>query len=325
MTPEAQDPTEPTFVGSDALRRNLRRDFDPAQIGHTDKGFGPVDTINHAHVTNRLNEAAPGWTYELTRFIEANGYMAPAPSGEMRNGKPVMVFVADPNGPLHLMAVFGWMEVGGVRRWEVGEVENVTTYGDEMKKAISDFVKRGAMRFGVGISLWAKEPLEESAGTTGTSAAPPQQVVRDDSPSPASEPAPAATGATSEALGSLPGSGGVAPVTTSPEDRVVDPDAEGASGGNTSREAASGDGRLGEGSDLAASLDPIAGPDDWKRAARELKTSQAQAQVQVVEFLKLAQTGVKQPSQVTVDLLNFAVPGIVLGRKTSPPTERKTG
>jgi hypothetical protein len=316
------DATEPTFVGSDALRRNLRRDFEPAQIGHTDKGFGPVDTINHAHVTNRLNEAAPGWTYEITRFIEANGYMAPDPGGAMRNGRPVMVFVADPNGPLHLMAVFGWMEVGGVRRWEVGEVENVTTYGDEMKKAISDFVKRGAMRFGVGISLWAREPLEESAGTTGTSAAPPQQVVRVESPSRASEPAPVAPGVTSEVGGaSLPAdSGGVAPGTTSDGADVPDESPSGPFRGEASApsddtsETASGDGRLGEGSDLAVSDDPIAGPADWARAARALKTTRPLAQQQVVEFLKLT-GGAKQPSQVTVGMLDWALSSISIAKR----------
>jgi hypothetical protein len=128
----------------------LKRPFDRAQISQVDKGFGKIDTVNHAHVTNRLNAAAPGWTHGFDRWVETQG----------KDGMP------------HLLAVIGWMEVAGIRRYEVGEVERPSTYGDEAKKAVSDFIKRAAMRFGVALDLWAKEELEASAETTDADSSP---------------------------------------------------------------------------------------------------------------------------------------------------------
>src|SRR5207244_6194568 len=84
---------------------------------------------------------------------------------ERKNGRPVTRFQLDPDGMPHLIAVYGWMEVGGVRRWEAGQVDNITTYGDELKKAISDFISRGAMRFGVALDLWSKQDLQTSVSS----------------------------------------------------------------------------------------------------------------------------------------------------------------
>lgn len=115
----------------------LRKPFEKNVITKVNKGFGMVDTINHAVVTDRLLKVAPTFTYGIDRFIEATG----------KDGQP------------HLLAVWGWMQIGGIRRYEVGEVERPSTYGDELKKAASDFLKRAAMRFGVGLDLWSKEDL----------------------------------------------------------------------------------------------------------------------------------------------------------------------
>lgn len=128
-----------SYVLDPQMRRDLREPFPPSLIGKVNKGFGQVDFIGHAAITDRLNQAAPGWTYRV---------------------EPVVIQGKD--GLPHVMAVFGTMTVGGVTRQEVGDVEHMSRYGDELKKAISDFIVRGAMRFGVGLDLWSKEDLLES-------------------------------------------------------------------------------------------------------------------------------------------------------------------
>lgn len=129
-----------------AMREALREPFPSNLIAQVNKGFGQVDYIGHAAITDRLNQAAPGWTYRV---------------------EPVVITGKD--GLPHVMAVFGTMTVGGVTRQEVGDVEHMSRYGDELKKAISDFICRGAMRFGVGLDLWSKEDLSESAPIRGRS------------------------------------------------------------------------------------------------------------------------------------------------------------
>jgi len=125
------------YASNPEMREELRAPIPAALITKVNKGYGDIDTMNHAVATDRLNRAAPGWTYEISRFIEVEG----------KDGQP------------HLLAIYGSMTIGTVTRWEVGEVERPSTYGDEMKKALSDFIKRGAMRFGVGIELWSKSDM----------------------------------------------------------------------------------------------------------------------------------------------------------------------
>jgi hypothetical protein len=49
--------------------------------------------------------------------------------------------------------VRGTMTIGGITRVEFGD-------GSNPKEAIGNFIRRGAMRFGVAIDLWAREELE---------------------------------------------------------------------------------------------------------------------------------------------------------------------
>jgi hypothetical protein len=238
----APDPTVAYLVDWDALRAR----FASEQISQVDQGFGPIDTINHAHVTNRLNIAAPGWTYEITRFIEVDG----------KDGFP------------HLLAVYGWMQVGGIRRFEVGEVEHPATYGDELKKALSDFIKRAAMRFGVGLDLWAKEDLETSPESQA-----PARDLGDRSSAPADE-------------------------TPGRETDAREPE----------------DAAFGEGADPTAPR--VAGPNDWARAARMLKTTRPLAQAQVMEFLTVALIDIRSLEQVSIDDLAWALSSIKLAKQT---------
>ena len=155
---------ERPFASDALLRSDLREPFAPEQIGKlpaTSKRPA-LDYVGHAAVTDRLNQAAPDWSYELTPVV-IRGTI----TGEGRERH----FVPEETGLPHVVAVFGSMTVGGVTRQEVGDVESFTAYGDELKKAISDFIRRGAMRFGVALDLWSKEDLSNedkaSAEPTG--------------------------------------------------------------------------------------------------------------------------------------------------------------
>lgn len=150
-----------SFVDEPHMRDALSRPFDPEQIGKLPATAKrpALDYVGHAVVTARLNRHSPDWTYHIEP-VEVRGRMVV--DGKERR------FVPDEKGLPHVVAVFGTMTVGGVTRQEVGEVDSFTTYGDEMKKAISDFIRRGAMRFGVALDLWSKEDLETSEGVGST-------------------------------------------------------------------------------------------------------------------------------------------------------------
>jgi hypothetical protein len=146
------------------------------------------------------------------------------------------------------------MEVAGIRRYEVGEVERPSTYGDEAKKAVSDFIKRAAMRFGVALDLWAKEELEASAETTGPAPSSPPVPKQAAAPSERDQPASADGGPTPDRTKhgappnpSLPE---VAPVASGGDLSSAAPNAAGTeAGGARQPEAAYGEGASsGEGS-----------------------------------------------------------------------------
>lgn len=131
------------FADDQALRDGLREPFPPEQIGHKPRGGTQIDFVGHAAVTDRLNKVVPDWHYTV--------------DAEMAAGEGFVVR--------------GTFTVGGVSRVEYGE-------GKDPKKAVSDLVKRGAMRFGVALDLWSKEELgwapDESSGAArdGTAPAP---------------------------------------------------------------------------------------------------------------------------------------------------------
>lgn len=153
------------FVDNEELRARLRDPFPKELITKVNKGYGPVDTINHAVVTDRLNRYAPGWTIGEPRFIEVDSIWIHPDPKKKEDFQPYQ------DGLKHCVAVVNWMQIGDVRRWEIGEAEHPSNYGDEAKKAMSDFIKRAAMRFGVGIDLWTKEDLSvaSSNATPGES------------------------------------------------------------------------------------------------------------------------------------------------------------
>lgn len=153
------------FATNPEIRQALREDFPAHQVIKVPKvqGRPPVDTVSHAVVTDRLNNAAPGWTYEILRFIEVEGIWIKPDAKKRETFEPYN------DGQLHLVAVFGSMTIGSVTRYEVGEVDRHSAYGSELKLALSDFIKRAAMRFGVGIGLKSRELIIVQAADVPTS------------------------------------------------------------------------------------------------------------------------------------------------------------
>jgi hypothetical protein len=123
------------FAGNPEMRIALREPFPPHLISRVTKGSHTEDYINHAAITDRLNAVCPGWTMSEPQWIK------------------------DDKG--HIAGVVCSMTIGTVTRWEVGDVDRPSSPGDEAKKAMSDWIKRAAMRFGVGIDLWSKEELQK--------------------------------------------------------------------------------------------------------------------------------------------------------------------
>lgn len=142
----------------------LRRPFDPEQIGklpkvnctncsakdrkcdkhqkrtcRTCKAYVStqhihIDYVGHAHVTERLLEIDPLWYWEPLAFDT--------------DGLPAV----DGNGGL-------WMRlhIAGHERIGYGHA-NGKRGGDAVKEAIGDGIRNAAMRFGVALDLWKKEP-----------------------------------------------------------------------------------------------------------------------------------------------------------------------
>jgi hypothetical protein len=138
MPDEPFTPTTRQFVDDQMVRDWLRKPFKPEQIGKLaavrDKQTGKVkrpalDYVGHAAVSDRLNRIAPDWSYTVDRewHLETT----------------------------NTFWVRGTMTIGGVSRPEYGD-------GDDPKEAIGNFIRRGAMRFGVAIDLWSREELEQS-------------------------------------------------------------------------------------------------------------------------------------------------------------------
>ncbi|MGW4128006.1 hypothetical protein [Amycolatopsis japonica] len=99
-----------------------------------------IDYVGHAHVTERLLNVDPGWSWEPLAL-----------SGQ---GLPQI----DDNGGLWIRLTIGGKTMIG--------------YGDApgkgrgaVKELIGDAIRNAAMRFGVALDLWKKEPAEPVAET----------------------------------------------------------------------------------------------------------------------------------------------------------------
>ena len=138
-----------TFADDDVMRKQLREPFPKEQIGKlpATQKRPALDFVGHAAVTDRLNQAAPDWTYSIdevtrARYVDENGM--------------------ERNGPYWIR---GTLTVGGVSRVEYGD-------GGDPKEAIGNFIRRAAMRFGVALDLWSREDLGSAKPDAGDAAEP---------------------------------------------------------------------------------------------------------------------------------------------------------
>lgn len=147
---------EPGVVAEEALvkkyadvKEALRQPFLAKQIRklpatkgdpNTGKGKRPaLDYVGHATVTDRLNFVLDeDWHYTIdNEFLHGADYW-----------------------------VRGTMTICGVSRVEYGD-------GKNPKDAIGNFLRRAAMRFGVGLDLWEKNEIKEAQAQASTKVEPP--------------------------------------------------------------------------------------------------------------------------------------------------------
>jgi hypothetical protein len=131
------------FAADEAMRTALREPFPPEQIGKlpATQKRPAQDFVGHAAVTDRLNMVASDWSYTVDELFNHGGDCW----------------------------IRGTMTIGGISRPEYGD-------GSTPKEAIGNFIRRGAMRFGVALDLWSREELtanlKASAETTDAASSP---------------------------------------------------------------------------------------------------------------------------------------------------------
>jgi len=138
----------------------LRRPFPPESVGKLPKGGTMLDFVGHAAVTDRLLAVDPEWSWDFAETDPATGQPSPR-------------YSIDPEKNLWIR-----LTVCGVTRIGVGD-------GPNAKERIGDALRNAAMRFGVGLDLWAKENLVEFAQAANTA-----RRVADPSDTKAPEPEP---------------------------------------------------------------------------------------------------------------------------------------
>lgn len=137
-------------------RNALAKPFDPRLIRQKPgQGGRKMSYISHAIITERLSEVDPNWTF-----------------------RPIATYTyADPNtGRLHCEGVEVELTVCGVSRVEAGGPTRQDGFPNEIKNAYSDAIKRAAMRFGVGLSMW--DSLVDAEFDDDYDDAPPQRPLQ---------------------------------------------------------------------------------------------------------------------------------------------------
>jgi hypothetical protein len=97
-----------------------------------------VDYVAHAIVTDKLNTIVgqDGWGLAIDLLKESK-------DGE------------------HVIGILATLTIAGLSKQEAGDPGKRSTWGEELKLAISDWLPRAAMRFGLGLEVWAKQPLDK--------------------------------------------------------------------------------------------------------------------------------------------------------------------
>jgi hypothetical protein len=139
-------------MNSDKLRLVLDKYGvpDPKIVGKLPRGNIQLDYVGHAEITKILIEIDPLWDWKPLK-IDDDGL----PSYRVENGMAHMA------GALTLL---------GHTRLAVGSAPH--NKQDLLKELISDFLRNGAMRFGIALSLWSKEEWSDSPSAPVTKKVP---------------------------------------------------------------------------------------------------------------------------------------------------------
>lgn len=115
----------------------LRAPFPKDAVGKLPKGGQQLDYVGHAAVTDRLLAVDPDWTWEPVAWDEHGAPLI------TRNAKEAAMWVR--------LTVCGVTRIGvGICAANAFELE---------KQLISDALRNAAMRFGVALDLWSRQPL----------------------------------------------------------------------------------------------------------------------------------------------------------------------
>jgi hypothetical protein len=112
---------------------------DPKIVSVLPKGGVKLDFVGHADITRILIEIDPLWYWEPIKFDEDG-----LPAYRVENGMAHMA---------------GRLCILGVERIAIGSAAH--NKPDLLKELASDFIRNGAMRFGISLSLWTKNEWED--------------------------------------------------------------------------------------------------------------------------------------------------------------------
>lgn len=117
----------------------LRAPFPDSAIGKLPKGGTTLDYVGHAAVTDRLLSVDPLWTWEPVAYAADGGPLI------RLGGKDAELWIR--------------ITICGHTRVAVGTAPSGSF--ELPKQLVSDAIRNGAMRFGVGLDLWSKEDLHD--------------------------------------------------------------------------------------------------------------------------------------------------------------------
>ena len=117
-------------------------------IGSSDKG---MDAADHTVITQLLHLRVPGWSMEIREVLrsevpEKQGKSSTWPGGMFVTGCIVRLSCVIDGTPV-VIDEAGGVELAGMKDGD----------GERLKHAVSDALKRCAMRIGLGLHIWAGE------------------------------------------------------------------------------------------------------------------------------------------------------------------------
>ena len=117
---------------------------DPKIVSKLPKGGVTLDFVGHADITRILIEIDPMWYWEPIKFDDDG-----LPAYRVENGMAHMA---------------GRMCLLGVERIAIGSAPHDKK--DLLKELASDFLRNGAMRFGISLNLWTKSEWQDLGGAS---------------------------------------------------------------------------------------------------------------------------------------------------------------